>query len=334
MAPGLALIAPAIISSAALLVSGRTALVALLQVAAATASPLAWPSVWILVFSAARHGRLPAAAATMGAAAAASIAAVLVVMPVWLGISPPAQVLLIAVAIAGLSVSVFAGFVSGYRHRRAADAEMIRMRERDDLVRRVEQARSAERERLTSELHDTLGNRIALLRAILESDDDPAAQLEHARVHVRKAGDDLRALVSSRVVESRGDVGPLDAVREVVAEAREAGLTVSLTLDSGLEHIPRRQQQLVLELFREGITNALKYASPGLVVAAGAMSDGAVNVTISSPTAHTAPRRSEGSGWGLTSLTERALSLHGVLEYGVTADRFELHLRLPIEPPR
>lgn len=321
----------AVVAALAPVVSEKIWVVTIIQVVAVAASPLSWPSAGISVLLAARQDRLGSAATLMCATVAASIVNVLLVCPAWLGfaIPPGAQVVLVGTAVAGLSLFLLAGFVAGYRQRAAAHAVLTRLRERDNLVDRVEQARGAERERLTSELHDSLGNRIALLRAILEDDRGDPIRVAEAQVQVRKAGEDLRALVSGRSGDAMSSVSPIDRMREIVSEARGAGMALSLSLDSRIDRIRRSQQIMIFEVAREGITNALKYASPGLVVIVGEVRATAVELSISSPGAYPSTSGS-GSGHGLRSLAERAQAMQATLDYGKQDDRFVLRLSLPI----
>lgn len=323
----------AIVAALAPAISDRLGVVAVVQVVAAAASPISWPSAGITVFVAARHDRIGAAAAVMCSTIVASIANVLVVCPAWLDavVEPQQQVLLVGTAVAGSSLLLLAGFAGGYRQRIAAHAVLARMQERDELVQRVEQARGAERERLTSELHDTLGNRIALLRAILEDEEeDPARRTAAAQLQVRKASDDLRALVSGRLDDASSSVSPIDRVREIVSEARGAGLAVSLSLDARLQSVRRPQQHIIFEVVREGITNALKYATPGLVVVVGEVRPMTVEVSVSSPALSSPPAKATGSGHGLRSLADRARTVQANFDYGIEHDRFVLRLSLPL----
>lgn len=227
-----------------------------------------------------------------------------------------------------LGVMVVLPWLAGrYRRQQAllivAERERVRQleREREHVA---ERARLHERGRVAAELHDSLGHELALiaLRAgALELSPELTAKHREAAGEMRAsavtATDRLRQVLE--MLRDRDDVPP---VAEIVARARDAGMTVDL---DGAAPMPELVDRAVRRVVREALTNAARHAPGAPVRITLAVTSYRVTVRVSNP-AH-APT---GKGSGLVGLKERLRLLGGQLETTFADGRFELTAMVPV----
>lgn len=232
-----------------------------------------------------------------------------------------------------LAVTVVLPWLAGrYRRQQAllveAGRERVRQLEREQ-EHVAERARLAERGRLAADLHDSLGHELALiaLRAgALEL--SPELSSEHQRVAGELRGlavaatDQLRQ--SIEVLRDRDDVPPVD---EVVARARDAGMTVRL---AGLAPLPELVDHAVRRVVREALTNAARHAPGEPVTVALAVTGHEVTLTVTNPATNPAPGEPGPGGSGLIGLRERLRLLGGRLDTAHDGGHFRLTARVPI----
>jgi signal transduction histidine kinase len=188
----------------------------------------------------------------------------------------------------------------------------------------AERARLQERGRVAAELHDSLGHELALiaLRAgAMELAPDLDARHRQAAGEIRAsavaATDQLRQVLA--MLRDRDDVPPIG---EIVARARDAGMTVRLT---GAPAMPELVDQAMRRVVREALTNAARHAPGEPVTVRLAATGHEVTLLVTNPARHPAGR----DGSGLVELRERVRLLGGRLD--VTADdRFALAVRVPL----
>jgi len=188
---------------------------------------------------------------------------------------------------------------------------------------RVAQARTNERSRIAREMHDVLAHRISQISVLagalgFREDLEPAAvrdgaQMIQARSH--EALEDLRAVLGvlrdDRTGEALDRPQPTYAdLPALVAEARDAGLTVDFEDRVSPAAVPEVLGRTVYRIVQEGMTNAHKHA-PGSrlsVCLTGSPGDG-LEVVLRNPVGF-ARSLAPGAGLGLIGLSERA-DLHG-----------------------
>ena len=188
---------------------------------------------------------------------------------------------------------------------------------------RVARARSNERSRIAREMHDVLAHRISQISVLagalgFREDLTPGAMRDGARMiqdRSHEALEDHRAVLGVLRDDRTGEV--LDRPQPtyadlpgLVAEARDAGLTVDFEDQVSAGGVPEVLGRTVYRIVQEGMTNAHKHA-PGSrlsVCITGAPGEG-LEVVLRNPVGF-ARSLAPGSGLGLIGLSERA-DLHG-----------------------
>lgn len=345
-APDAVVVAGTLITAVAVLGRGRWPTAALAAAALLLAVPLVtWPLVPVVVFAAARH--LPPARLwrATGAAAGALLLVDLVVrsggepLPVVVvGWAAGVALLLVAPAVCGALVG-----------RRRPAGRLLRERERYlDRTRThiADRARRAELARITGEMHDMLGHRLALLSVhagALEAGTARLAPAVSAQAELvrRTAGTALAEL--RQILELQGgpaEPGPPDAGTRADAEAlvrgsREAGLGVELQWGGpDLVDADGRVRQAVHRVVREGLANVHRHAPSARSTAVGVVvADGRCRVRVEND-APAVPPGGGGTAMGLIGLQQRASLLGGTCRGRPRDDGgFVLVLDVPLQPP-
>jgi len=259
------------------------------------------------------------------------------------------EVLAVATALVGwgaYSRSRLALIASLRERARRAEAEQ---------VRRVAEARVAERGRIAREMHDVLAHRLTLLATYsgaleYRPEMSPEKISEAAgviRSTVREALVELRQIIYMLRDEDDEDAAPdevepglglgrpqpgLGDLPRLADESRGVGAEVHLDLRvAEPEDCPAVVGRTAYRVVQEGLTNARRHAPdvPVLVVVGG-RPGGLLTVDV-----HNAlvAQRSEaadlGAGTGLIGLTERVSLAGGRVDYGPADGEFRLHVQLP-----
>ncbi|MFD9407209.1 sensor histidine kinase [Streptomyces sp. NPDC059989] len=211
--------------------------------------------------------------------------------------------------------------------------------------------RTAERTAIARELHDLVAHhvssmvlRVGVARHVTAATgtNDPRITdvLDDLHSSAGAALTDLRRLVA--VLRAPDQTGPETdclvtpgalpaALESVVEHVRQAGLTVTPSVDPRVAGLDAVRGLAVLRLAQEGLANAAKHGGPGahaeLTVR---VADDAVHVTIQDDGAGRA-RTEEPypSGHGLIGMRERVDLLGGRLDAGPTAEGWRLTAELP-----
>jgi signal transduction histidine kinase len=231
----------------------------------------------------------------------------------------------------------------------AAFSRDARARAEDELAReaamreaREQSATLAERSRLARELHDVLAHCLSGL----------AVQLEGARLTAtataaspglvdqitgahRLARDGMAD--ASRVLQAlRGETVPgPGAIPHLVSETASA-LAVPVTLNVAGTPRPIAQEAglTAYRTVQEALTNVAKHAGRGVAVTVQlSWAPDQLEVVVSARGGDGERAELPFSGFGLTSMAERAVQHGGYLQAGPVADGgFTVHLRLPLDP--
>jgi len=203
-----------------------------------------------------------------------------------------------------------------------------------------------ERARIAAELHDIVAHAISVMvvqasagQRLAASDPKLAGEAFQAIADAaRQAEADMARLVAMLADEEpEGDAEELALVRELVARAAGTGLDVGLRVDgarTALRGPARRSAYLVV---REGLTNALRYASgaPVRVVVDARADELVVDVVNGAATGTVQALVGHGSGNGLRGLREHLDTCGGHLEAGPTDDGgWRLRARVPRVMPK
>jgi len=203
-------------------------------------------------------------------------------------------------------------------------------------------ATAAERARIARELHDVIAHNVSVMVVqadgasyALRTDPERAGQALAAISHTgRKALAEMRRLLGVlRSGDERADLAPvpgLDQLRELVDQARQAGMSVSLSLDGPPRPLPEGAELAAYRVVQESLTNTRKH---GGLAAAAAVSlryepDGLLlQVTDDGLGAAAAD---DGPGHGLTGMRERIEMYGGTIQAGpLPGGGYQVTARLP-----
>ena len=259
---------------------------------------------------------------------------------------------IVVLIVAAMSVGTTGGLALLVRSRRETATARTRVEAVDarnaDLS--SELARTSERDRLATEIHDALAHRlsvISLQSGALETathTSDPA--LAHAarvlRGQAHASLEDLRGLLGDlRTGSPASSTGPTEApatasmraLPRLVRSLREAGTAVdAVVLLDGTESAPAALDRSIYRIAQESLTNALKHA-PGapisLYVEGAPGSD--IRIRVSNPIGGPVDPvlQGSGAGSGIAGIRERVRLLSGASWIGVHEDCFVVDATLP-----
>ncbi|MGO4423930.1 sensor histidine kinase, partial [Streptomyces sp. MCAF7] len=184
---------------------------------------------------------------------------------------PPAVPQLASIFVVFVALPLLVGRYLAQHRRLVAELGRRNRRLRRERELLAERERLRERLRIARDMHDSLGHRLSLVSvqaAALEVAELPSAQREAVRQlagTARGAMDELHELVGALrgTDETAGRAPGAEAIDEVVAEFRAAGVPVTLRRGGGKPRpLPPAAGEAVYRVVEEGLTNAAKHA-PG-----------------------------------------------------------------------
>jgi signal transduction histidine kinase len=221
----------------------------------------------------------------------------------------------------------------------ARTAELEAQREQQ-----IQVAVADERARIARELHDVVAHSVSLMvlqagaaRQALDRNPDKAREpMLSVEATGRSAMSELRRLVA--MLRQPGDeegLAPQPSLRHLdllVARMREAGLTIDLDVDDGLEGIPPGVDLSAYRIAQEALTNVLKHASATHVDVKVVRDAGAVEVTVEDNGRGLASNGALVGGHGLIGMKERVNLFGGRLEAaGRDGGGFRVFASLPYD---
>jgi signal transduction histidine kinase len=311
----------------AFLIAAFAGLVQLIQRAPATGSDLTIP---VLLYAVAAYRPRRYAAAAAGICVIGSIAA----MPIW----APTRAAVWHEIITGsiiLGGCILIAWVLGdsMHYRRGYYAALEDRAARLEVERDAHAAiaAAAERARIARELHDVVAHNVSVMvvqadGASYALDTDPArarAALAAISDTGRQALTEMRRLLGVlRTGDERAALAPLpglDELRELVEQARSAGLAVTLRLRGAPRELPEGAELAAYRVVQEALTNTRKHA--GLAASAAVMlsyepDNLVVQVTDNGQGGGIA---SDTAGHGLIGMRERIEMYGGVVQAGPLA---------------
>jgi signal transduction histidine kinase len=251
--------------------------------------------------------------------------------------------------LAGPNVTLLIAFSLGLgfaRSRRRAEAERRRAAQADaERVAAAERAVAEERARIARELHDVISHDVSLMvlqasveRRVLAGDRPETGQaLRTIETTGREALAELRRMLG--VLRKNDDDGDaplrpqpgLAALPALVAQARDAGLDATLTVDPDLT-LPPGLDIAAFRIVQEALTNVAKHAHGATATVrvrqVGDTLD--VEITDDGATGDVAVLLPSG-GHGLFGLRERVALYGGSFEAAPRpAGGFRVHVRVPV----
>ncbi len=200
---------------------------------------------------------------------------------------------------------------------------------------------SDERVRIARELHDVVAHSLSVIAvqadaagAALEREPHRAKEPlrvinETARSSLGEIRDMLQLL---RADDSEFRPAPgLAALNDLLASARDAGLTVDSHVQLGGLVLPSVVDLAAYRILQEALTNAARHAGAVPVTVTVTAIDDALELSVVNASGHQ-PRKVASAGVGLLGIRERVTLLGGSLDTGeVEGGGFRLVARLPLE---
>src|SRR5690348_30591 len=231
-------------------------------------------------------------------------------------------------------------------------AEQLRASQADAGERAV----MGERVRIARELHDVVAHHVSVMgvqasagRRVLDKDPAKArAALAAVEQSARTAVDELRRMLSllrhsdaaadpatapaaaGRAVPAQSSAAGLDRVDDLVASAREAGLTARLGVFGDPVPLPESLSQAAYRIVQEAITNTLKHAGATAIDVRIRYLASELELDIAGDGRGTTAAKE--IGMGLIGMRERVAAHDGVLETGPRGPGagFRVRVRFPL----
>jgi signal transduction histidine kinase len=193
-------------------------------------------------------------------------------------------------------------------------------------------ATAAERARIARELHDVIAHNVSVMVVqadgasyALRSEPERTAQALTAISHTgRQALTEMRRLLG--ILRSDGeqaDLAPvpgLDELRELLDQAREAGMSVSLTLEGPVRPLPEGAELAAYRVVQESLTNTRKHGGLGAAAAVTLRYEpNGLLLQVTDDGLGAPGATAEGAGHGLTGMRERIEMYGGTVDAGPLA---------------
>lgn len=205
-----------------------------------------------------------------------------------------------------------------------------------DLCARLLQAQEAERSEIARELHDDIGQQVALLTIELErlgaageARDLVGTALNRAHAIARRLHD-----LSHRVHPAKLQlIGLVPALHALKDELSESDTAIAVTYDNVPPALPHDLTLCLFRIVQEALLNALKYSSaPEVSVHVRGESD-ALALTVADDGVGFDVEAAWGKGLGLASMGERLEAIGGKLDiHSNPGAGTRLEIRVPITP--
>ncbi|MDX3228047.1 sensor histidine kinase [Streptomyces sp. ME19-01-6] len=334
----------------ALAVAGVVALGERAPAAAFTAAlllaALTGGSYVLLLWAAYGAGHRAVAGRDTAQVAGAALGWIAVRLTIWPTDAPAVQQL-ISTFVVFVALPLLVGRYLAQHRRLVAELGRRNRRLRRERELLAERERLRIRLRIARDMHDSLGRRLSLVSvqaAALEVTELPPGQREAVRQlagAARGAMDELHELVGAlRGTDETAVRTPgAEAIDEVVAEFRAAGVPVALRRGGQPRPLPPAAGEAVYRVVEEGLTNAARHAPGRPVTVCVTWEPDALLVTVVNPVAD-GPRNLDETGGGpgrhgrhgLRGLDERMRQIGGFVDHRLSDDVFRLVAMVPTAP--
>jgi signal transduction histidine kinase len=214
------------------------------------------------------------------------------------------------------------------RARRQVQTELVAQLHRHQDERAVLE----ERQRIARELHDVVAHHMSVIAIHAEAAPykvaDPPEELAESFADIRSSAleglTELRRILGVLRTEDDPQTVPqpgLDRLEEIVASARNGGLSVTTSVSGEATMVPRGMSLSAYRILQEALSNAMKHAPGASVVVEVAYDRDALTLRVvngpgPAPGEAPLPIAATGGGHGLVGMRERATMLGGELVAG------------------
>jgi signal transduction histidine kinase len=224
--------------------------------------------------------------------------------------------------IALIAAAIALGYGIRARRLRAAQQEQIARLTEAQLAREAESRVQGERERISRELHDTIGHALSVIalhasvgtEAVGHDDRAVATALDHVRSQSTKSLQELRSMVRVLRTDAAGDdetrkVRSLTDVQTVLDQARAAGVDVTAAIDITADDLPAAVDTAGYRVIQESVTNIIRHAHATNARVSAVIEAGRLHITVTDDGDGAADDRTD--GYGISGMTERVRLLGG-----------------------
>lgn len=242
--------------------------------------------------------------------------------------APPLGYLLGYDAVSNIAL-IAAGIALGYslrarRIRAAQQAEIARLTEAQ-IAREAESRMQGERERISRELHDTLGHTMSVIslqagvgaEAVGHDDRTVSDALDRIRTASTRSLQELRSMV--RILRSTSDrdetrsILSLSAVQELVDAARGAGVEVTTDITAASSDLSAPVDAAAYRVIQESITNIIRHAGATRAQVQVGIRDARLHISVTDNGRGSATDSGAKGGYGMAGMSERVRLLGGSL---------------------
>lgn len=214
--------------------------------------------------------------------------------------------------------------VRARRLRAAQQAEIARLTEAQ-LVREAELRMQSERERISRELHDTIGHTMSVIslqagvgaEAVGQDDRAVSDALDRIRSASTRSLRELRSMV--RILRSASDrdetrsIQSLSAVQELADAARGAGVEVTTDITASPSDLSAPVDAAAYRVIQESITNVVRHAGATHAKVKVGVRDGRLHISVTDNGRGLATDDGAKGGYGMAGMSERVRLLGGSL---------------------
>jgi signal transduction histidine kinase len=230
------------------------------------------------------------------------------------------------------------------RNRRAYLHEVEQRALEAEHTKEAEASRreTEERLRIARELHDVLGHNISMinvqagaaLHGIRKRPEDAEAALKAIKETSRETLRELRTTLGVlRQVDEDAPTTPAASLARLDALVKETGLSVRTEVTGSLDEVPTEVDLAAVRIIKEALTNVSRHSGTDQATVTVNHSEGKVEVEVEDhgPGA----TYTDGSGYGLRGMRERATALGGTLDAGPLPEGgFRVVATLPLNGAR
>lgn len=227
---------------------------------------------------------------------------------------------------------------------RAFDLETAEKNGLRELSSQLLRVQDEERRRIARELHDGVGQDLALLSMNLSALEDEASQfsasvakaLEENAGIVRKTSSELRSLSYSLYPPLLEEVGLEPALHWYVENFHERNtISIALELSPDFGRLPRERELAIFRVIQECLTNVHRHSGSRAAAIRMVRSGNEVQLTVRDEGKGIAPEKlaelagAGGAGTGLRGMRERVRSFGGQLQIHSAGNGTEIRMVMP-----
>jgi two-component system NarL family sensor kinase len=207
-----------------------------------------------------------------------------------------------------------------------------------ELSSQVITLQDQERRRIARDLHDSLGQMVALLKMNLDRismratlDPEPAVLLTESITLVQRMSTEVRTicyLLHPPLLEELGLVGALKGLADGFAQ--RSGIKVSLQVDEKFARLPSEVEISIYRIIQESLTNIHRHSGSSTAKICVQQCSGYVQIEIEDSGRGMPLKKDSHFGVGLRGMWERATQLCGTLEINSNGKGTTVVARLPV----